>query len=115
MAIGSGAPMFAAAFREEFDLDFPVLCDEARETFTLLGLKRGVGKTLGLGAMRYGLGAFVRGHRSGLPQGDTWQQGGALVVHPDGSAPLAYVSGHTGDHVDIDALLASLGRWQGAA
>ena len=114
VTVGSGGPQFAAAFREELGLDFPVLSDTERQTYGLLGLKRGVGRTIGIGAIRYGVGAFARGERSKIPRGDLWQQGGAIVVRPDGSVAYQHANEHTGDHVDSDALIAALAAPQAA-
>lgn len=107
--VGSGTVPMAADFKASYDLDAVVLVDPKRETYQAAALKRSVRNTFTLGAARYAWRAFREGHRQGSTQGDPWQQGGALVVRPDGSVPFLQRSEHPGDHADPEAILAALG------
>lgn len=116
VVVGSGQPWQAAAFREELELteppyDVPVLVDPTLAAFRAAGLRRGVGAVLTPGTVRSAWRAFRGGHRQRGVQGDPWQNGGVLVVRPDGSVPWSYASREAGDHpppADILAALAAI-------
>jgi len=54
--------------------------------------------------------ASIKGFRQGRTAGDLWQQGGALVVRPDGKVTYRYVSLGPGDHPPPAALVEALKR-----
>ena len=108
MTIGSGRADQAAAFREDFELDFTVLSDQERQSYQTADLNRGVGRAIGLKAVGYIVGSLARGNTARAPQGDTLQLGGALVISKEGDVLLTHREAFTGDHVSIDALLEVL-------
>ncbi len=71
-------------------------------------LKRGVLKTLNPLALGKTIGAFARGHRQGLTQGDTWQQGGVLIVAADGAVKWHHASERPGDNAEPREIVAAL-------
>lgn len=110
IAVGIGSPGHAAGFVEDFAIPFPVFVDSELRVYRALGARRGLGTALRLGTFRAALGAFRRGFRQSAATGDAMQQGGVLVVLPDGSVPYHHLSTFAGDHPDPDALLAALRR-----
>jgi hypothetical protein len=52
--------------------------------------------------------AFTHGQRQGRTQGDTWQQGGVLVVAPSGDVKYQHVSKRPGDNATNAQILAAL-------
>ena len=110
--IGSGTPDDARAFARHMHTEgaLPILVDEALASYRAAGLKRSVGATL------LHPGSWLRGIKSmaAHPQrrtaGDPWQQGGAMLVRPDGAITWRYVSQYSGDHPAISVLLAEARR-----
>jgi len=113
VVIGSGQPWHAAAFREDLGLaeppfDVPVLVDPALAAFRAAALGRGLAKVLTLGTARSALRAFRAGFRQQGVQGDPWQNGGVVVVRPDGSVPWSYASRAAGDHPPLADIVAAV-------
>jgi AhpC/TSA antioxidant enzyme len=107
--VGSGAPMFLQAFREDMQLeeDVAVWSDEALASYKLAGLKRGVGTLLSPRAALNYARALKRGFRQKKTMGDATQQGGTLVVRPDGTIAYHFVSEVTGHHPNLDDVVAA--------
>jgi NAD(P)-dependent dehydrogenase (short-subunit alcohol dehydrogenase family) len=106
--IGNGAPNFAAAFREDFQLDCPLLVDPELRAYRAAGLRRGrvelLSPRLPLNALR----ALRSGSRQTGVQGDPWQLGGVFVIRPGGDLAYRYLSREAGDHPPVDEILAAL-------
>lgn len=105
VAIGNGTPTMAKDFVDRFGIGFDVFTDPDRETYARAGMKRKLG--LGLSTMKGALRALKEGHVQGRTQGDPFQQGGVVVVKPDGSTPFHHVDDQAGEDVDLDAILAA--------
>ena len=112
VTIGSGRFDQAAAFRQDFELDFTVLSDQERQSYQMADLNRGVGRAIGLKAVGYIVGSLARGHTARAPQGDTLQLGGALVISNGGDVLLTHREEFTGDHVTIEDLIRVLSKAQ---
>jgi hypothetical protein len=107
--VGSGSPAAAGAFARETGLDgVRIFTDEKRRSFELAGFRRGLGTLISLRAIRNYFKAFCSGHRGGRKEGDALQQGGALVIAPDGTLLYRHASRASGDHPDVRDLLAAL-------
>jgi len=111
--IGNGWPAMAKSWAEHvgFPPSVEVLTDPGRTAYDLAGLKRSVMLTLfnPLSVARF-VRASVKGFRQGRTAGDLWQQGGALVVRPEGKVTYRYVSLGPGDHPRPAALVEALKR-----
>jgi len=108
--VGNGAPHFAAAFREDFQIDGPLLVDPELRAYRAAGLRRGRVELLSPRVPLNALRALRSGSRqsSGEVQGDPWQLGGVFVIRPDGATTYRHVSREAGDHPPVDEILASL-------
>jgi hypothetical protein len=106
--IGNGAPMFIEGFRETTGFTGPIYTDPSLAVYQAAQLVRSVARTFGPGALVRSFGALRRGARQGRTQGDPWQQGGALVIAPDGRVLWHQVSNGPGDHASATDLLAAL-------
>jgi dehydrogenase/reductase SDR family protein 12 len=108
--VGNGAANFAAAFREDFDLDCPLLVDPELRAYRAAGLRRGrvelLSPRLPLNALR----ALRAGSRQTSVQGDPWQLGGVFVIRPDGELSYRYLSREAGDHAPVAEVLEALGE-----
>lgn len=107
--VGNGAQPFAAAFREDLQLDCPVLVDPELACYRAAGLRRGrlelISPRLPFNAIR----AIRSGSYQSTVQGDPWQLGGVFVIQPDGELVYRHASREAGDHAPIDEILSSLG------
>jgi NAD(P)-dependent dehydrogenase (short-subunit alcohol dehydrogenase family) len=106
--VGNGAQSFAAAFREDYDLDCPLLVDPELRAYRAAGLRRGRVELLSPRLPRNALRALRAGYRQTDVQGDPWQLGGVFVIRPGGELAYRYVSREAGDHAPIDDILAAL-------
>ncbi|MCG8588223.1 MAG: SDR family NAD(P)-dependent oxidoreductase [Proteobacteria bacterium] len=106
--VGNGATNFAAAFREDFELDGPLLVDPELVAYRAAGLRRGRVELLSPRLPWNALRALRAGSRQTGIQGDPWQLGGVFVLRPEGEATYAYRSREAGDHPPVDEILAAL-------
>ena len=106
--VGNGTPYFAAAFREDFELDCPLLVDPELRAYRAAGLRRGrvelLSPRLPLNALR----ALRAGSRQTSVEGDPWQLGGVFVIRRSGELTYQYVSREAGDHPPVEDILAAL-------
>src|SRR2546428_4822210 len=84
----------AKAFAEEMALPpgMRVLTDPKREAYRLAGFRRGLWSTLMPRAVLDNLRARRKGYAQTKIAGDPLQQGGTLVVAPDGEVIFRYAS-----------------------
>jgi len=106
--IGNGAPNFAVAFREDFELDCPLLVDPELRAYRAAGLRRGRVELLSPRLPINALRALRSGSRQTGVQGDPWQLGGVFVIRPGGELTYRYASREAGDHPPVDEILAAL-------
>jgi NAD(P)-dependent dehydrogenase (short-subunit alcohol dehydrogenase family) len=106
--VGNGAAHFAAAFREDYKLDGPLLVDPELRAYRAVGLRRGRVEALSPRLPGNALRALRGGSRQGAIQGDPWQLGGVFVIRPDGELAYRYVSREAGDHPPAYDILAAL-------
>jgi dehydrogenase/reductase SDR family protein 12 len=106
--VGNGARHFAAAFREDFDLDGPLLVDPELRAYRAAGLRRGRVELLSPRLPRNALRALLGGSRQQGVQGDPWQLGGVFVIRPGGELVFRHASREAGDHPSVDDVLAAL-------
>ena len=105
--IGQGRAEQAADFKRSRKVDIPLLADEERATYRLVGTKKGTfGELLGPRTVAKGL---VRGLKAGVVQGRIQghpaQLGGVLVVAPGGSIAYAHLSDDASDIPPNDEVL----------
>jgi len=106
--IGNGSPSFIAGFRETTGWQGPIYTDPSLAVYKAAGLKRGVLATLNpRGAIR-SIATLRRGFRQGRTQGDSWQQGGVVVIAPGGDVLWTHASEGPGDNASADHILAAL-------
>ncbi len=114
--IGSGAPRYARAFRDEFGLEGAVfLSDEPLESYRIAGFRRGALSTFSPRAMLNYARAVAAGFRQGKTQGAPLQQGGVMVVGAGGTVRYRYASRVGGDHPPIDEVVAAARDSAGAS
>ncbi len=107
VAVGNGSALMARDFQERFEVKIPLYTDPSRRSYELAGLKRSA-LFFGLQTMKRGRRAKAAGFRQGRVAGDPWQQGGDVIISPEGEMLYARASEGPGDHAPIDELLAAL-------
>lgn len=109
LAIGNGSAKQAKAFHEEQEMAFPLLTDPSLRTYRAAGMKSGLARTFGISSALRGLSALRGGFLQGRTKGAALQQGGALVIAPDGTELFRFVSEEAGQHPDPQDLVDALG------
>jgi hypothetical protein len=102
--VGNGAPNFIDGFMQRNAIDpakVRVVTDPSLQAHGAAGLRRSFGATFGpRGA--YGLArAFVHGFRQSAVEGDSYQQGGVVVVDAEGRVAYAHADRASGDHAPL--------------
>jgi hypothetical protein len=108
VVVGNGAPHFARAFREEFQLDFPLLVDPELVAYRAAGLRRGYVELLSPRVPLNALRALAGGARQTGVRGDAFQLGGVFAIRAGGGVAYRHVSRAAGDHTPIDDVLRAL-------
>lgn len=101
------APEVAKQFGMDLQIEWPILLDGTREVYQAYGmgsakLRHLLGPTT---LMAYARAAF-RGEFPRLPTGDTTQQGGDVLVDPDGIVRFHHVGAGSGYRRPLDEILA---------
>jgi hypothetical protein len=104
--IGSGGPNFALGFSERMGGEIPVYSDQARASYQALEMRRGVCTLLDPRVLARGATAIFK-YRQRRVMGDNTQQGGTIVVKPDGSMPYKFISRYAGDHAKAEDVVAA--------
>jgi len=108
VTVGNGTPEAAAAFRQEFELEFPVLVDGELRAYRAFGLRRDKLAILNPRMIPDLLRALSRGARQGPTAGDVWQLGGTFIISPGSEIKWAYPNHRAGDHPPTDQVLSAL-------
>lgn len=108
VVVGNGKAFFARAFRDEMQLEAPILLDPDLVAYQAAGLRRGMGASMVVRSALAGVRALAKGYRQTKTAGDPWQQGGVFVIRPGGEVAFAHVNEHAGDHASNERVLAAL-------
>jgi len=108
-AVGLGDRSYAAAFREESGIDFPLLIDERREAYRAAGLRRAHLFHLFRPINRAARARASRsGHRQHRLAGDPFQLGGTFVFAPGDKDLYVHINTTFGDHPDPAEVMAAV-------
>ncbi len=106
--VGNGTPEHARHFRTTQGITAPVYVSPDLSAYRAFGFKSGLASTLGPAAVVHGVRALLGGHRQGAITGAPMQQGGVVLMMPDGNTPYVYRSAEAGDHPAPADLLAAI-------
>jgi len=100
----------AAHFREEREVDFPLIVDHAKQTYRALEMKRGnlweVSGPQNWGRFAKGI---ISGHGVDLrPKQDPLQMGGTIVVDAGGAIRYTFRAGAAAETPEVEELLDAL-------
>ena len=108
-AIGLGDAHYAAAFREETGIRFPLLVDAERQAYQAVGLKSAnIFHLFRRDNATARKRAQAGGHRQQKLGQNPFQLGGSFVFGPGNVDRYAHISQTFGDNARIEALLAAL-------
>ncbi len=109
VAVGLGGRRYAAAFRSETGIAFPLLVDEERLAYRALDLKEGsMLHLLRPDNVKAGKRAAAAGHRQQRLGKNPFQLGGSFVFGPGDVDLFAHVSATFGDNAAPADLIAAL-------
>ena len=103
--IGSGAPQFARGFKEQMQIDVPIFSDQNLAAYQATRMKRGLRYILHPGQLSKWKEAW-RYFRLKL-EGDATQQGGVVIVLPDGSMLYRFHNRFPGDHASPQTVVSA--------
>jgi hypothetical protein len=106
--IGNGGPSFIAGFRDTTGYVGPLYTDPSLAVFRAAELRYGLRTVLTFAALARTVGAFRRGFRQGRTRGSALQQGGVLVIAPDGRVLWHHVSSGPGDNASANQIAAAV-------
>jgi peroxiredoxin len=108
-AVGTGDVAYAEHFAEEHDIRFPLLVDDERRSYKVVGTKRGRAVDLAKpSVVRAGAAALARGRLQGRTGPAPMVLGAAHVIRPDGSVPYAWINEDVADNAPLDEVVAAL-------
>lgn len=106
--IGHGSISEARGFRDEVRTAIPLFTDPGRQSYRALGMRRGVWSVANPGVWLRAARALRAGFRQTRVAGDAFQQGGVLVIDPQGVERFRYISRSAGDHPAPASILNAL-------
>jgi peroxiredoxin len=105
--VGLGTSDQAEAFKKQFSLSFPIICDPEKKLYQTYGLRRGsIVRMASPALLLKGLKTLSRGHTPGMPQGDVMQMPGVFLIDTSGNIRYAHYSKDPSDNPSIETLLA---------
>jgi peroxiredoxin len=111
LLFGLGPPDQAEAFRREFDLSFPIVCDSDRRLYAAYGLKKmGLLGFASPSLLVKGVKALGQGHSMGIPTGDIYQLPGVFIIDTTGRIRFSHYARDPADHPSADTILSALSK-----
>ncbi len=107
--VGLGSVEQTAAFKERFDVPFPMIADPEKQLFEAFRLKQAsAGSLLSAKMVFRGVTAMAKGHGIGVPKGDVLQLPGVFIIDTDGRILFSHHASGPADHPPPEKLLAAL-------
>lgn len=98
--VGNGSAEFARGFRDDLEIDVPILVDPDLVSYRAAGLRRGRSELLAPSLWSNAWRAYRKGFRQDSIQGDPWQLGATFVFRAGGELVFRHRSAQAGDHAD---------------
>ncbi len=104
--VGMGDPQSSEKFKEEMKIDFPLICDPARDLYREYQLG-GINmlNMLSPRVIMKGLSAMAQGHSLKTPRQDPAQSGGVFIIDTDGIIRWKYIPRDPSDIPGVDHFL----------
>jgi hypothetical protein len=108
--VGLGTTDRAEAFKKQFSLSFPIICDPEKKLYQAYGLGRGsVVRMASPTFLLKGLKTLSQGHTPGIPRDDIMQMPGVFLIDTSGNTRYSHYSKDPSDNPSIETLLALKG------
>jgi len=105
--VGLGTTDRAEAFKKQFSLSFPIICDPEKKLYQTYGLGRSsITSMVSPAFLLKGLKTLSRGHTPGVPRDDIKQLPGVFLIDTSGNIRYAHYSKDPSDNPSIETLLA---------
>jgi len=109
VAIGTGNPMYAKDFIQQFDINFLVLIDADAAAARAASIKRATrAQLLSPASLMRGVSRFVMGGRQGKSGARISQLGATFVIAPGGKLLFEHLAEATSDNAPMHDVLAAL-------
>jgi len=105
VAIGSGTPLMAKNFQQEFNFPGDIYVDQKRAIYEGLGCNRGASYVLNMKALKALKSTLSEGYSQGKTQGDALQLGGAFIISKADGILFEHQEQFAGDHVNVEELM----------
>ena len=104
--VGLGSVAQTAAFKDRFDVPFPMIADPEKRLFEAFRLKQAsAGALLSAKMVFRGVTAMAKGHGIGTPKGDVRQLPGVFIIGTDGRILFSHHASGPADHPAPEVLL----------
>ena len=105
--VGLGTPDRAEAFKKQFSLSFPIICDPDKKLYKTFGIGRVSFLSMASPAfLLKGFKTLSRGQPLGIPKDDVLQMPGVFLIDTSGNIRYAHYSKDPSDNPSIGTLLA---------
>jgi hypothetical protein len=98
----------AADFKAKEGVAADIYTDPGRRTYAALGARRDMAAAFNPRTLLASARSISSGHFQTATAGDALQQGGELVVTPEGDVRFLHLAGFAGDHAGVGTVLAAL-------
>ena len=114
--VGLGTTEETAAFKERYNIPFPMIADPEKALFKAFHLKQASATALlSPGMAVKGVAAMLKGYGIGIPKHDVRQLPGVFIVDTAGAIIYSYYAKGPADHPEPDALLKAIQKQPEAA
>ena len=104
--VGLGTTERTEAFKKQFSLSFPIICDPEKKLYQQYGLQRGSLTSMASPSLLLkGLKTLSRGHLPGVPENDVMQMPGVFLIDTFGNIRYAHYSKDPSDNPPVETLL----------
>jgi peroxiredoxin len=105
--VGLGTFDRAEAFKKQFNISFPIICDPEKKLYQTYGLGRSsVARMASPAFLLKGLKALSQGYLPGVPRDDVMQMPGVFLIDTSGNIRYARYSKDPSDNPSVETLLA---------
>lgn len=106
MLVGMGTTEETTAFKQKFNVPFPMVSDPEQRLYKEFELGRmSLFDALKPGVALKGISALVKGHGVGMPIGDIRQLPGVFIIATDGKIAYVHYADNMADHPDPQDIL----------
>lgn len=107
--VGLGSVEETTAFKQRFDVPFPMVADPEKRLFGAFRLKQAsAGSLLSAKMLVKGVAAMAKGHKIGIPRGDVRQLPGVFIIDADSHLRFSHYAASPEDHPQPNVLFDAL-------